>query len=123
MMRPSLRIKHGRRLLIEVEGAVEGVQEAGAEGVGDLGEGEAEAGEGVRKYGAMKVGLDRKMNLVEDHRDMASVLTQKRLEQRWRELCPFEIWKGGVNSIFVSYTYALLVITPADFSLQNQYRK
>lgn len=53
------------------------------------------------------------MNPVEDHRDMASVLTQKRLEQRWRELCPFEIWKGGVNSIFVSYTYALLVITPA----------
>lgn len=54
-MRPSLRIKHGRRLLIEVEGAVEGVQEAGAEGVGDLGEGEAEVGEGVRKYGAIKV--------------------------------------------------------------------
>lgn len=74
-----------------MEGAVEGVQEAEAEGVGDLGEGEAEVGEGVRKYGAIKVGLDRKMNPVEDHRDMASVLTQKRLEQRWRELCPFEI--------------------------------
>lgn len=106
-----------------MEGGVEGVQEAGAEGVGDLGEGEAEVGEGVRKYGAIKVGLDRKMNPVEDHRDMASVPTQKRLEQRWRELCPFEIWKGGVNSIFVSYTYALLVITPAAFSLQNQCRK
>lgn len=65
-----------------MEGAVEGVQEGGAEEVGDLGEGEVEVGEGVRKYGAIKVGLDRKMNLVEDHPDMASVLTQKRLEQR-----------------------------------------
>lgn len=106
-----------------MEGAVEGVQEAGEEGVGDLGEGEGEVGGGVRKYGTIKVGLDRKMNLVEDHRGMASGLTQKRLEQRWRELYPFEIWKGGANSIFVSYTYALLIITPAAFSLQNQYRK
>lgn len=106
-----------------MEGAVEGVQEAGEEGVGDLGEEEAEVGEGVRKYGAIKVGLDWKMNLVENYQDMASGLTQKRLEQRWRELCPFEIWKGGVNAIFVSYTYALLVITPAAFSLEKQYRK
>lgn len=73
-----------------MEGAVEGVQEGGAEGVGDLGEEEVEVGEGVRKYGAIKVGLDRKMNLVvEDHPDMASILTRKRLEQRWRELCSF----------------------------------
>lgn len=106
-----------------MEGAVEAVQEAGEEGVGDLGEGEAEVGEGARKYGAIKVGLDWKMNLVENYQDMASGLTQNRLEQRWRELCPFEIWKGGVNSIFVSYTYALLVITPAAFSLEKQYRK
>lgn len=119
MMRPSLRIKHGRRLLIEVEEAVEGVQEAGEEEVGDLGEGEGEVGEGVREFGAIKVWMDRKMNLVEDHRDMASCLEQKRLEQSWRELCPFEIWEGGVNSIFVSYTYAVLIITPAAFSLQN----
>lgn len=55
MMRPSLRIKHGRRLLIEVEGAVEGVQEGGAEGVGDLGEGEVEVGEEARIYGAIEV--------------------------------------------------------------------
>lgn len=60
-----------------MEGAVEGVQEGGAEEVGDLGEGEVEVGGGVRKYGAIKVGLDRKMNLVEDHPDMASVLIQK----------------------------------------------
>lgn len=72
-----------------MEGAVEGVQEGGGEGVGDLGEEEVEVGEGVRKYGAIKVGLYRKMNLVEDHPDMASVLTRKQLEQRWRELCPF----------------------------------
>lgn len=54
-MRPSLRIKHGRRLLIEVEEVVEGVQEAGGEEVGDLGEGEGEVGEGVRDFGAIKV--------------------------------------------------------------------
>lgn len=51
MMRPSLRTKQERRLLIEVEGAAEGVQEAGEEGVGDLGDGEGGVGEGVRKYG------------------------------------------------------------------------
>lgn len=58
MMRPSLRIKHGRKLLIEVEGAVEGVQEGGAEGVGDLGEEEVEVEEGARIYGAIKVGIE-----------------------------------------------------------------
>ena len=38
-----------------MEGAVEGVQEGGAEGVGDLGEGEVEVGEGARIYGAIEV--------------------------------------------------------------------
>lgn len=41
-----------------MEGAVEGVQEGGAEGVGDLGEGEVEVEEGARIYGAIKVGIE-----------------------------------------------------------------
>lgn len=47
-MRPSLRTKHGRRLLIEVEGVAEGVQEAEEEVVEDSEEGEGGVGEGVR---------------------------------------------------------------------------
>lgn len=99
---------------------VEGVQEAGEEEVGDLGEGEGEVGEGVREFGAIKVGLGRRMNLVEDHRDMASGLKQKTVRATFGEsYARSKTWKEGVKSIFVSYTYALLIITPAAFSLQN----
>ncbi len=77
-----------------MEGAVEGVQEAGAEGVGDLGEGEAEVGEGVRKYGAIKVGLDRKMNPVEDHRDMASVPDTKTVRATLERAMPVRNLEG-----------------------------
>lgn len=65
--------------------------------------------------GGIEVGLDRKMNLVEDHRDMASGLKQNQLEQRWRDLYPFDIWRGGMDSNFVGYTYAPLIISPAAF--------
>lgn len=64
---------------------VEGVQEAGEEEVGDLGEGEGEVGEGVREFGAINVGLGRRMNLVEDHRDMASGLEQKTVRATFGE--------------------------------------
>lgn len=52
MTLPSLRTKHGKRLPIEVEEVVEGVQEVEEEGAGGLEEGEVGVGEEVRNYGA-----------------------------------------------------------------------